>query len=80
MSISSLMVHQACHTNVVIKYVSANDISHDKAMLEEQWKNIKKLPVNQKMPSIIPTKDGKVTAAEILTVHSFCKCFTVIPK
>ena len=27
-------VAQACHTIVVIKYVSANDITHDKAMLD----------------------------------------------
>ena len=57
-------VAQACYTNVVIKYVSADDITHDKAMLEEQWRNIKTLPGTQKMHSIIPTKDGKVKAAE----------------
>ena len=59
-------VAQPCHTNVVIKYVSADDTTHDKATLEEQWKNIKMLPGTQKMHSIIPTKNGKVKAAEIL--------------
>ena len=39
-------VAQACHTNVVIIYVSADDITHDTAMLEEQWKKIKMLPRN----------------------------------
>ena len=28
-------VAQMCHTNVVIKYVSADDITHNKAMLEK---------------------------------------------
>ena len=48
-------VSQVCHTTVVIKYVSADDITHDKAMLEEWWKNIKTVPGTTKMYSIIST-------------------------
>ena len=55
-------VVEACHTNVIIKYVSADDLTHDKAMLAERWKNIKVFPGTQKMHSIIPTKGGKVKA------------------
>ena len=73
-------VAQACHTIVVIKYVSASDITHDKAMLEEWWKNIKTLPRTHKMHSIISTKDGKVKAAEVSTGTLKSKLFLQMLK
>ena len=73
-------VAQACHTIVVIKYVSASDITHDKAMLEEWWKNIRTLPGTHKMHSIISTKDGKVKAAEVSTGTLKSKLFLQMLK
>ena len=47
----------ACHTNVAIKYVSVDDITHE-------YQDTSQYP---KMHSIIPTKDMKVKAAEVST-------------
>ena len=60
-------IAQDCHTNVIIQYVSADEIAEDKNMLDEQWKHIKTLPGTQKIHSIMSANDGKVRAAEVST-------------
>ena len=60
-------IAQECHTNLIIQYISADEIAEDKKMLDEWWKYIKTLPGTQKIHSVMSANNGKVIAAEVST-------------
>ena len=53
-------IAQESYTNVIIQYVSADEIAEDKNMLDERWKYIKTLPGTQKIHSVMSANDGQV--------------------